>query len=207
MTLPSRNRVTPRGDLIAASWRGQLMGNRGRLAEDPRDGPTWRNRAWITCRLQPLPGAGTDRAYTKLFFSDEAASLAAGHRPCAQCRRDDFERFKAAWARCANVAAVSAVRIDEALSQERRRSNACMMSEGVRSLPDGSFVEQGPQDHGVFLVKRGQFWRWSEGRYTDTPTQLSGPVRLLTPPSVVAVLREGYRPFIGTPGEKHCVSG
>ena len=35
--------------------------------------------------------------YTELFFLDEATAFAAGHRPCAECRRSDASRFKSLW--------------------------------------------------------------------------------------------------------------
>lgn len=197
----SQNRVSPGGEIVAASWRGALMGNRGRIAEDPRGGPYWRSGAWVACRLQPLAGRGTTRAYTKLFFSDEAAALAAGHRPCAQCRRDSFEQFRAFWNRAVCGSETRATVIDEALRRERRRPRVRLMGPEAADLPDGSFVGQlGGQKH-AYLVKHAQFWRWGDGRYAEVPTTLAEKVCVLTPPSVIAVLREGYRPTIGGLGE------
>ena len=100
---PLQNRVTPSGDLIATPAHGTLMGNRGRL-HDPARRIVRRvaggYRAWVTCRLA---FGGRRRVvmapnrYTELFFLDEATALAAGHRPCGECRRADFRRFRATW--------------------------------------------------------------------------------------------------------------
>ncbi len=90
--MPRRNRVDPFGDLHAAPERGLFTGNRGCLVDDAGDVVRHhRGRLWITCRLefrgwrQPL---AAPHHWTPLFFLDEAVALAAGHRPCAFCRRD-----------------------------------------------------------------------------------------------------------------------
>jgi hypothetical protein len=95
--------VTPFGELIATPARGTLMGNRGRL-HDPSRRIVRRAasgyRAWVTCRLTFRGRHRTVMApnrYTELFFLDEATALAAGHRPCGECRREDYRRFKASW--------------------------------------------------------------------------------------------------------------
>ena len=101
--MPLRNRVTPLGDIVATEHRGTLMGNRGVLHDDDgmlrRD---WQVRRWIACRLE-FRGRHREllqpRRWTELFFLDEATALAAGHRPCAECRNADFRRFQAAWLR------------------------------------------------------------------------------------------------------------
>jgi len=104
MTL--QNRVTPYGEIVAHHARGHCMGNRGGCFHDgarrlmPRR--RWVGTAWLICRLQfkerhrevMSPGR-----YTELFFLDEATALAAGHRPCAECRRADFVRFAQLWAK------------------------------------------------------------------------------------------------------------
>jgi hypothetical protein len=99
--VPRRNRVTPFGEIIATEARGLLYGNRGVLHDN--DGTlvrSWQVRRWIACRLEfkgrrrPLMRPGR---FTELFFLDEATALAAGHRPCAECRREDFLRFRQMW--------------------------------------------------------------------------------------------------------------
>src|SRR6266550_389314 len=99
--MPLRNRVTPFGEIVAVSGRGTVMGNRGVLhnaqREIVRDSAVKR---WIACRLE-FKGRHREllqpNRWTELFFLDEAAAFAAGHRPCAECRRADFVRFCAAW--------------------------------------------------------------------------------------------------------------
>src|SRR6266516_5495890 len=95
--MPLRNRVTPLGELIETPERGLVFGNRGRLHDESRR--VRRNydaRRWIACRLEfrgrrrePMPPG----RYTGLFFLDDATALSAGHRPCAECRRDDYRSF------------------------------------------------------------------------------------------------------------------
>ena len=100
--MPLQNRVTPYGDIIAVSARGTLMGNRGRLHD--AIGRVVRRQvssysAWVTCLLAFKGRRRTVMApgrYTELFFLDEATALSAGHRPCGECRRADYRRFKAA---------------------------------------------------------------------------------------------------------------
>jgi hypothetical protein len=96
--MPLQNRLTPCGEFIATPARGLLMGNRGgRLHDDQRrlTSRRWASKQWICCRLyfndrrRSVWGDG----YTELFFLDEVTALAAGHRPCFECRRKDAERF------------------------------------------------------------------------------------------------------------------
>src|SRR6478736_8868570 len=104
MEHPLRNRVTPLGELVADPARGLVYGNRGCLHDDRgRIRRRYAGRRWIACRLE---FRGRRRAalmqpgrYTELFFLDEATALAAGHRPCAECRRPDYDRFVARWRR------------------------------------------------------------------------------------------------------------
>jgi len=95
-----QNRVTPFGDIVATPARGAWMGNRGVLHGSDRtlSRRRWTTRAWITCRLEFKDRhrrVMTPGRYTELFFLDEATALAAGHRPCGECRRHDFDRFRA----------------------------------------------------------------------------------------------------------------
>src|SRR5262249_9299885 len=102
--MPRQNRVTPWGEIVAVAARGEVMGNRGCLVDD--EGrlrrARWRSKAWIACKIH-FRGYQRDVAppgrWTALFFLDDAVALAAGHRPCAFCRRHDFVRFKETWAR------------------------------------------------------------------------------------------------------------
>src|SRR5206468_4262196 len=101
--MPLQNRVTPFGDLITTEARGSLMGNRGRLHDTDRRIVRYaQGRRWIACltsfrgRRRSVMSPGS---YTELFFLDEAVAPAAGHRPCAECRHEDYVLFRAAWAR------------------------------------------------------------------------------------------------------------
>jgi hypothetical protein len=101
-TVPLRNRVTPLGELEAVPDRGLLYGNRGNLhAPDGRIVRRYQVRRWIACALEfrgrrrhPLLQPGR---FTELFFLDEATAFAAGHRPCAECRNADYQRFVELW--------------------------------------------------------------------------------------------------------------
>ena len=95
---PRQNRVTPAGEILAIPLRGAWMGNRGILHDDA--GRVVRNHAsslWITCALWFNGWRAKQwepHHYTVLFFHDEAVSLAAGHRPCALCRREAYDAYR-----------------------------------------------------------------------------------------------------------------
>src|SRR5262245_66499612 len=99
--MPRRNRVTPLGDLVAVPQRGTLLGNRGVLHDDGgRIRRAWQLKRWIVCVLEfrgRKRRVMTPGRYTELFFLDEATALAAGHRPCAECRHSRFLAFCTAW--------------------------------------------------------------------------------------------------------------
>src|ERR1700719_1839094 len=125
---PLQNRVTPSGEIIATSYRGLFVGNRG-IIHDPATKSLLRKRwscpAWLICvlefrgRRRKVMGG---RSWTELFFLDEATAFAAGHRPCFYCRRDDANRFRAAWEKCNRISDVLAPEIDAPLHRERLRS-------------------------------------------------------------------------------------
>ena len=100
--MPLQNRVDPFGELFAAPARGLFMGNRGgRIHTDDKrlTKRRWASRQWICCVLH-FKGRQRDvwgRYYTELFFLDEVTALAAGHRPCFECRRKDAEAFARGW--------------------------------------------------------------------------------------------------------------
>lgn len=196
MTL--QNRVTPLGELVADPARGLVYGNRGCLHDDlgriRRRFPTTR---WIACRLEY---EGWERGrllqpglFTELFFLDEATAFAAGHRPCALCRREDYVRFSAIW-RGLHPGQVGADAMDAQLQEERidpgtraRRLHEARLAE----LPDGAFVlhEEKP-----LLVLGRRLLGWAPAGYTaPRPRPGAAQVRLITPPSLVEVLRSGWR--------------
>jgi hypothetical protein len=197
-----QNRVTPLGEIVADPARGTLMGNRGILHDDERQigKSRWKHKAWIACTLQ---FKGCRRAlmapgcYTELFFLDEATSLAAGHRPCAECRRADFNRFRAAWAAAfGSESRPSAGEMDTALHSARvdRWSRAQIRHEqSTTDLPDGVFIllEAEP-----WLVWRGRLRRWTFGGYDATAPIPPGVVTVITPAPTVAALAAGYLPAV-----------
>lgn len=192
---PARNRVSPRGNIIAAAGRGAWMGNRGRLHEGSgtRDiVRNYRSKAWITCLLE-FRGRYTQQwaatHYTQLFFLDEAVAFAAGHRPCAECRRRDYNAYRQAWQQSHGGAMPYAKDMDAALHGERT-SDPHPMSWG--SLPDGVFVET---SGGPAVVAGDELAVFDEQAYSYTrrlPRPVGGRASVLTPPSNVAVLRAGY---------------
>ena len=113
------------GDIVAVPQRGTFTGNRGTI-HDPATRTLlkrrWSSRAWITCVCE-FRGRRREvmatRSWTELFFLDEATALAAGHRPCFFCRRDDANRFRAAWAAGNAVSPPRATQMDDVLHAER----------------------------------------------------------------------------------------
>jgi hypothetical protein len=195
--VPLQNRVDPMGNLIATPERGAWTGNRGVLLD--REGKlarTWRLRRWLICRLdykgmwRPV---WTPGRWTELFFLDEATALAAGHRPCAYCRREDSLRFRRAW-EAGNGAVGSLVELDDLLHAARQRRYVASLGE----LPDGAMVLVGDQPH---LWRGGRAWRWTFGGYGGAvPVGPRETVTVLTPEPVVRALREGYECQMGLTG-------
>src|SRR5215510_5847359 len=124
--MPLQNRVTPEGEIIATRHRGLMMGNRGgafHLPDKTLAPRRWATRQWIACVLE-FKGRHREvmqpNRYTELFFLDEATALAAGHRPCFECRRADAERFADLWAKIQNGdERARAPAMDEVLHAER----------------------------------------------------------------------------------------
>jgi hypothetical protein len=198
--VPLQNRVTPFGELIAHPARGLVYGNRGCLHDESgRIRRPWAVRRWISCRLEfrgwhrgPLLQPGR---FTELFFLDEATAFAAGHRPCALCRRDDYVRFGDLWGQ-SRGGRLGADAMDAELHAERvdarTRSRRLHRAELV-DLPDGAFVV----DSGTaWLVLGSTLLRWTPAGYVERRPRGSGRVALLTPPSVLEVLRAGWEPVV-----------
>jgi hypothetical protein len=198
--VPLRNRVTPFGEIVAVPGRGLLMGNRGVLhtpdRQIVRDSQV---RRWIACRLE---FRGRHRQllqpnrWTELFFLDEAAALAVGHRPCAECRHRDYVRFKDAWQLAHGAGPWSADALDERLHRERRVGpwRKRTFSADLASLPDGTYVAV---DGAAWLVLGEEIRAWApDGYVARRPRPRSLLVTVLTPPSVVDVLRAGYEPML-----------
>jgi hypothetical protein len=206
--MPLRNRVTPSGDLIAVPARGALMGNRGRLHDGMRRivrRQVSSYRAWVTCRLAFKGRRRTVMApsrYTELFGLDEVTALASGHRPCGECRRDDYRRFKAAWVRgnpqhdLADDVTIDP--IDRELHRDRLTPDGLQRTfvADLASLPDGVFVARGSP--GIpLLIWCGALWPWSpEGYRRPEAKPEAGVVTVLTPRSTVRAIAAGYTPGV-----------
>jgi hypothetical protein len=196
-----QNRVTPLGELVATSARGLVYGNRGCLHdEDGRIRRRYNGKRWIACRLRfrgwqrgPLMQPGR---FTELFFLDEATAFAAGHRPCALCRREDYVRLLAIW-RELHPGQDGADPIDKQLHTERVASDTRtqrLHETALDELPDGTFVLR---DGEPFLVLGAELLRWSAAGYLPRSARPAGQrAELITPPSLVAVLRAGWQPLV-----------
>jgi hypothetical protein len=199
--MPLQNRVTPTGDIIATPHRGQFTGNRG-IIHDPATRTLlrkrWSSPAWIICLCEfrgwrrPVMGR---RSWTELFFLDEATAFAAGHRPCFFCRRDDANRFRAAWEKGNGVADIRAREMDAVLHRERlergkKRLHPLPMP--VAQLPDGAMVQHDDQS---FLILQGRPLQWSMAGYREMDGAIENAL-LLTPLSTLRALGAGYRPML-----------
>ena len=188
--MPRQNRVTPLGELVADPARGLVYGNRGCLHDaEGRIRRGHAGRRWIACRLRfrgwhraPLLQPGR---FTELFFLDEATAFAAGHRPCALCRRADYDRFLTLCGE-RGADALDARLHAERLDGRARRRHAS----AAAGLPDGAFVLD---DGGApWLVRGDALLRWTPAGYAERRARPGGGVALLTPPTLVGVLRAGW---------------
>lgn len=195
--MPLQNRVDSFGGLFADAARGLLMGNRGgRLHDGHRKlgARRWTSKQWICCRLEY---SNRHRkvwgdSYSELFFLDELKALAAGHRPCFQCRRKDAERFAALFSRGRPSARAAAM--DEVLHAERLDGKAKRLHRRkIDTLPDGAMIVLGDD---AFAVRGHHLLRWTASGYGRAQPRSRGTqVDVLTPPSILAVLSRGYRPL------------
>jgi hypothetical protein len=196
--MPLQNRVDPFGQIHAVPDRGLFMGNRGGCFHRPDrtlKPRHWASRQWIICRLEfkgrkrPLMQPGL---YTELFFLDEVTALAAGHRPCFECRRDTAKAFRGA------LALPGPVRVADLDARIAGEVQSVLKGQSVRekldpaSLPDGAFFASG----GTAFLKLGQTGRpWSFSGY-GAPTPLPQRATRLTPQATCAALAAGYRPLL-----------
>jgi hypothetical protein len=199
--VPLQNRVTPLGELVADPARGLVYGNRGCLHDaNGRIRRRWNGRRWIACRLEfrgwlrrPLLQPGR---FTELFFLDEATAMAAGHRACALCRREDYVRLTDIW-RTLHPGQTGADAIDAQLHGERvdpvTRSHRVHRATW-ESLPDGAFVQFDDVPH---LVVGSMLFRWTPAGYVARERRPArGRATVITPPSLVDVLRAGWDPVV-----------
>lgn len=198
--MPLQNRVTPHGEIIAHPARGLFMGNRGILhdAHQRLGRARWRHKAWICCLLR-FKGRQRQvmapRRYTELFFLDEAVALAAGHRPCAECRRADYNQFRDAWTNAFGNSP-KAAQMDDVLHAARTKRALVVPSRALLApdvpLPDGTFIRW---TNSAVLLWRGRAFRYAPEGYREIPLP-EGPYEPLTPAPMRAALAAGYRPHI-----------
>jgi hypothetical protein len=166
-----------------------VFGNRGRLHDEDRQiRRTHYGRRWIACRLEfrgrrrePMPPGH----YTGLFFLDEATALAAGHRPCAECRHEDYRSFLGL------TGAAGADELDGRLHAERLGDDGCrrLHARRLEDLPDGAFVLLDGVPH---LVLGGALLRWTPGGYAERRRRSRGRAEAVTPPTSLHVLGSGW---------------
>jgi hypothetical protein len=199
--MPLQNRVTPTGEIVADPHRGIFTGNRG-IIHDPATKTLlkkrWSSPAWLTCvcefrgwRRKVMGG----RSWTELFFLDEATAFAAGHRPCFFCRRDDANRFRAAWEAVNGVTDLRAKEMDAVLHRERldgAKKRLHPLPVPLAQLPDGAMVQVGAES---FLILQGRALQWSMAGYRRAERAI-GDAMLLTPPSTLRAISAGYRPVL-----------
>ncbi|HEV7400108.1 MAG TPA: hypothetical protein VGN84_07530 [Solirubrobacterales bacterium] len=193
---PARNRVTPLGEIEAIPLRGAWTGNRGILHRDREIVRFHASDLWIVCALE-FRGRWREQwqphHYTFLFFHDEAVAFAAGHRPCAECRRESYDAYRAAWADGLGVAIPSAKQVNRQLHGERivrgthrRRTHRLPWAE----LPDGAIVLF---DGAPAVVVGDRLSEWTHEGYGERRARpRRGTAEAITPPSTVAALRAGY---------------
>jgi hypothetical protein len=197
--MPLQNRVSPFGELFADPARGLFMGNRGgRLHGEERmlAQRRWTSRAWICCVLnfKARHRSVWGKSYTELFFLDEVTALSAGHRPCFECRRKEALDFAERWrVACGLQVRPRAAEIDIRLHDERLDGRAKRKHRRpIADLPDGAMVLLGEN---AAAVRGSTMLRWTpEGYVFPVPRPREGEIDVLTPPAILAVLAEGYRP-------------
>ena len=184
---PLQNRVHPSGELFAVAARGTMLGNRG--GKFHRDDQTlgkrrWASTHWICCELhyKGMHHEAMGKGYTSLFFLDEVTALAAGHRPCFFCRRADAKQFVMLSGLSTNV-------LDAQLQRERTSARPRAADQ---ALCDGAMIEQ---DGEALAFRDGAFLHWSFNGYAKTESfSLSDQAKLLTPPTILAILARGFQP-------------
>ena len=192
-----QNRVDPFGELVATPARGMFLGNRGgRFHRDDRTlgKRRWASRQWICCVLhfKERHREVWRDGYTELFFLDEVTALAAGHRPCFECRRHDAKAFAEKWAEAKDRNIPYAPEMDMVLQSERLDGRAKRRHEmPIDNLPDGAFVTM---NNAAFAIRGSHLLRWSENGYVKKIARVGGIANVLTPPSIVGVLAAGYKP-------------
>jgi hypothetical protein len=204
--MPLQNRVNPYGAIFRSPARGTFMGNRGALHNAKREIVCqFKGRRWIACCLE---FRGRKRSvmspgrYTELFFLDEAVAFAAGHRPCAECRWEQFKAFRNAWKRRDEPSETPACapQIDTELHRTRIDNHGRKVTYEAKldSLPNGCFVQI---DGSAFLIWNDALLLWTPERYARKDRRPTGvTVTVLTPLPIVQCFAQGYEPEIHISG-------
>jgi hypothetical protein len=194
--VPLQNRVTPLGELVADPGRGLVYGNRGCLHDDNGQVRRRHNgKRWIACRLEfrgwhrePLMQPGR---FTELFFLDEVTAFAAGHRPCALCRREDYVRLLELTGELGADAIDAQLHLERVVAGTRGQRHH---EAALDDLPDGAFVLR---DDTPYLVLGSELLAWTPRGYVSRVRRPRHAVAVvITPPTLVAVLRSGWRPLV-----------
>jgi hypothetical protein len=199
---PLPNRVDPFGTLFATTGRGMFLGNRGGqfhcTASQTVPARPYASRQWICCVLSFKDRRRTvwGKGYTELFFADEVSALAAGHRPCFECRRVDATAFAAAWGRAQGTSPPYAPVMDMILHKERLLPGRAYTKKHhtmpALALPDATMITV---DGKAYAVAGHGLHPWSfDGFGPVEKSRPAGDVCVLTPPVIVAALNAGYRP-------------
>jgi hypothetical protein len=198
--MPLQNRVDPFGTIFRTPARGTMMGNRGGALHniDREIVRSYKSRRWIACVLEfrgRYRKVMSEGRYTELFFLDEAAAFAAGHRPCAECRRERYNAFRDAWGRRNQQASPPlADEMDLELHPARiDRGKKVTYEAALRSLPDGAFIQVEGHAH---LLWRDALLLWTPEGYARKLPRPDGVVTVLTPKPIVECFRQGYVPEI-----------
>ncbi|WP_294229460.1 hypothetical protein [uncultured Shimia sp.] len=201
--MPRQNRVLPDGQILAHPTRGDFMGNRGILHDTAAHHHgklthrRWRHKAWVCCVLSfknRQRRLMAPNRYTELFFYDEAVALAAGHRPCAECRRADHKAFLAAADHSG-----SAPGFDEHLHTARAIPRVYGQNRPLahtRTLPDATFIQMGT---GPLLLLGDMALPFTPEGYTAPIKRPHGTFPVLTPEPTRIALHNGFRPVLRLP--------
>lgn len=204
--MPLPNRVNPFAELEQAAGRGLFFGNRGGRFHDSGTrtvkGRPWATRQWIVCALDFKDRTAAFRAsgrkvwgtrFTELFFCDEVTALAAGHRPCTECRREASLAYRDALVAAGLFPARPACpSVDLRLDAERREGRAKRLHAArLEALPDGAMIAI---DGVAWAVRGARLLRWSHDGYAAFAPRQAGEAAVLTPPMSVAALSGGFAP-------------
>lgn len=202
--MPLQNKVDPWGNLVAVKARGEYLGNRGILHDKEKNIlKPWAHKKWVICELS-FKGIKrrlfSDNKYSELFFLDEATALAAGHKPCAHCRRSRYSEFKELWRQANGLSefeSLSSEQMDSQLHKERVSSERTKKTfeASYGSLPDGTFIEL---NNGAHLVWENNIYRWSYQGYSRGEDSIAKNqlVKVITPKTIVRMYSSGFKPFV-----------